>query len=54
MSKTYNYNDPMDVAEALDIAKAKREQALSEQQQQQPELEENQITEAGKKDDENE
>lgn len=53
MNKTYNYNDPMDVAEALDIAKAKREQALSEQQQQQPEVEENQITEAGKKDDEN-
>lgn len=39
MSKTYNYNDPMDIAEALQLAKAKRE---------------SQINEAGKKDDENE
>ena len=39
MNKTYNYNDPMDIAEALQLAKAKRER---------------QINEAGKNDDENE
>ena len=39
MNKTYNYNDPMDIAEALQLAKAKKE---------------SQINEAGKKDDENE
>ena len=47
MSKTYNYNDPVDVAEAFKLAQAKREQIL----EQQKETEENQINEAGKKDD---
>ena len=32
MNKEYNYNNPVDVAEALTMAKTKREQILSEQQ----------------------
>lgn len=47
MAKTYNYNDPMDIAEALNSAKAKREKALLEQQK----SEENPITEDSKNDD---
>jgi len=51
MSKKYNYNDPLDIAEALDKARIKKEQLLAETQK---ENNENLIKEGEKSDDDTE
>ena len=49
MNKEYNYNNPEDIAEALQVAKTKREQMLAEQEQQNDNQEKEIIDEAAKK-----